>query len=324
MLQLFGKQANSIEFTTAELIAAAFFFACRGCEYVTVPKGATRKTRRLRLRNLQFHSADRQRLLMSDRNTVDQAFYVSITFEDQKNGRKMATRTHQVSGDKVLCPVRLWANITFRILQHPRATADTYVNCFFMPGAKPSDAPIEISMDTTREMLRTTVSLLGGREKLGYDAADVGNKSLRSGAAMSLVMSGQSVFKIQMLGRWESTAFIIYVRPQVMEFTSGMAADMIKSIDWFHVTAATNQYALENATVTTQQHPNLDILQTAEMTAIRAPELVDNENGLDDNPYLGQSPNDPLLPHDTDRSGVVQNPGMAGGNMFFPSFASFH
>jgi hypothetical protein len=68
---------------------------------------------------------------------------------------------------------------------------------------------------------------MGGSDVFGFNGKDIGTKSLRSGAAMGLFLMNHSVAKIMILGRWSSDAFLVYIRPQVMEWTNQMSADMI-------------------------------------------------------------------------------------------------
>jgi hypothetical protein len=84
--------------------------------------------------------------------------------------------------------------------------------------------------------LRTTCTLLGGAATFGYDAADIGTKSLRSGAAMGLFLMDHSITKIMLLGRWSSDAFLKYIRPQVVEWTNQLSRDMIHHNSFFDAT----------------------------------------------------------------------------------------
>ena len=45
---------------------------------------------------------------------------------------------------------------------------------------------------------------------------------------MALFLMDHSIEKIKILGRWSSDAFLVYIRPQVLEWTSMMANDMTK------------------------------------------------------------------------------------------------
>ena len=70
------------------------------------------------------------------------------------------------------------------------------------------------------------------KKTFGFDPADIGNKSIRSGAAMALFLQNVSSTRIMLLGRWASEAFLVYIRPQVLEWTNNMSRDMI-NIDSF-------------------------------------------------------------------------------------------
>jgi len=63
--------------------------------------------------------------------------------------------------------------------------------------------------------------------------SDLGTRSIRSGAAMALFLMNHSVEKIMILGRWwSSDAFLVYIRPQVLEWTNIMAKDMASNRDF--------------------------------------------------------------------------------------------
>jgi hypothetical protein len=66
----------------------------------------------------------------------------------------------------------------------------------------------------------------------GYGSTKIGNKSIRSGAAMSLFLRNVSATQIILLGHWLSKVFLAYIQPQVLEWTSNMSRSMIK-IDSF-------------------------------------------------------------------------------------------
>jgi hypothetical protein len=44
---------------------------------------------------------------------------------------------------------------------------------------------------------------------------------------MALFLKDHSTAKIMILGRWSSDAFLVYIRPQVLEWTNNMSRDMI-------------------------------------------------------------------------------------------------
>ncbi len=50
---------------------------------------------------------------------------------------------------------------------------------------------------------------------------------------MSLFLMDHSPAKIMILGRWSSDAFLVYIRPQVLEWTINMPRDMIHLDSFF-------------------------------------------------------------------------------------------
>jgi hypothetical protein len=62
--------------------------------------------------------------------------------------------------------------------------------------------------------LRHACSVLGGKKVFGFDAKDIGTKSIRSGAAMGLFLMNHSTERIMLMDRWLPQAFRVYIRPQ--------------------------------------------------------------------------------------------------------------
>ena len=69
--------------------------------------------------------------------------------------------------------------------------------------------------------------MFGGTQEFDFSARDIGNKSLRSGAAMEMFMMNYGATRIMILGRWKSTAFLKYIRSQTLEWTDNMSQDLI-------------------------------------------------------------------------------------------------
>jgi hypothetical protein len=132
-----------------------------------------------------------------------------ITFEDQKNGTKNDLRTHQHTDNPVLCPVKRLVLLVQRILRTcPAANPDTPINQICL-----ISLPSQVSSTVLRQYMRSTCTA---------------TKSIRSGAAMGLFLMNHPVHKIMILGRWSSDAFLVYIRPQVPEWTNKMSQDMIQ------------------------------------------------------------------------------------------------
>ena len=76
----------------------------------------------------------------------------------------------------------------------------------------------EITSAHIRTKLRSAVASIGERN-LGFTADEIGCHSLRSGAAMTMKVSGVSEYTIMIIGRWKSLVFLDYIRKQVASFS---------------------------------------------------------------------------------------------------------
>ena len=216
----------------SDLSVGAFFFAMRSCEYLNVDVRG--KTKKLVVRNICFYDIAKNELDRKHPDLENLAAYVTITFEDQKNNHKNETRSQQRSGDPVLCPCIRWARIVSRILRYPGATLDSPVNLFVDTTATSLRSRDRlITQESIRTFLRVTAAVMG-KKAAGYLPEEIGTHSIRSGAAMALFLADHSTHKIMILGRWSSDAFLAYIRPQVMEWTSGMSLAMTQNNNFFH------------------------------------------------------------------------------------------
>lgn len=195
----------------------------RSCEYVSTPVRG--RTKLLTLDNICFRDKHRVLIPHHSPDLSTRAFYVTITFVDQKNGIKMDRRTQRRSGHPILCPVLRWASAVSRILSSfPDASPSTPINTFLSPTGSTSRIPSSLTL----RVLRLACQLSGGFRTYGFNPDDLGNPSVRSGAAMALFLMNHSPARIMILGRWSSDAFLVYIRPQVLEWTHNMSADMTK------------------------------------------------------------------------------------------------
>jgi hypothetical protein len=128
---------------------------------------------------------------------------VTVVFTDQKNSEKMDSRTQRRMGDPWLYPVRCWASVVSRIRRTmPDYDKSTTVNCNLS-----GKQILLISNTFVRTLLRSFCASHGGKAVFGFAPHEIGNKSLRSGAAMALFLANHSTAKILILGRWLSDAF---------------------------------------------------------------------------------------------------------------------
>ena len=198
----------------------------RSCEYSK--PSVLGRTKCVDLAGLTFRSSANAIITHSDPHLLTRAEFVTVTFVDQKNGLKMDSRTQRRTGDPTLCPVIRFGTQVKRILRTiPDASGTTTINTIAISG--------RIGLITNTYILniiRNTCSSFGGQAAFGFDSHEIGNKSIRSGAAMALFINDVSTAKIMILGRWSSDAFLAYIRPQVLEWTSNMSREMI-AVDSF-------------------------------------------------------------------------------------------
>ena len=205
----------------SELAIMAYFFAMPSCEFTLTPLPG--RTKVIHLRGIVFR--DKLNREIDHRSaSLHTAERVTLTFENQKNGQKMDKWAHQRTGDPILCPIQRIASLVSRIYRRvPSASPDTPINTMFLLSreSKASSAAL-------RTYIRSSCTCGGGIPTFGFSASDLGTRSIvRSGAAMSLFLMNHPVHKIMILGRWSSDPFLVYLRPQVLEWTNQMSSDMI-------------------------------------------------------------------------------------------------
>jgi hypothetical protein len=236
------------DIAAADLAMGAFFFACRSCEYshVTGP----RRTKPIRVGDVQFRLG--RKILLHSSLDLHLADTVSLTFRDQKNRSKFATRTSWKTQDPLACPVATWAAIVRRVRSIPNCSEPTVVYHF----RDDSGTITKITNAILLVNLRLTVRHLGFAA-LGYRPADVGTHSIRSGAAMALVLSGHAAWRIMLAGRWKSSAFLVYVREQIQAFSRGVSDRMIENPDFFNVPDIDNTTTTANSTIASPLEANM-------------------------------------------------------------------
>ena len=231
----------------ADLIVGAYFFAMRVCEFCcTETPGRTQK---LVLGDVVFR--DQDSLIVDQRNPKlgDEAMFVTICFSDQKNGTKMERRSHRKTGQEVMCPVKSWARVVQRVrFQFSTRDDDKIPVCAYKEGNRAR----EIGSSQVILLLRSSCDSHDGENRYGIKGSELGTRSIRSGAAMALALQGNtSDQKIMMLGRWKSTAFLHYIRPQVLEWAGDAAQQMSKTksfldVGRYHSEAKTKATPLPN------------------------------------------------------------------------------
>jgi hypothetical protein len=87
----------------ADIVIGAFFFAMRSCEYSKPHING--KTKCVDLDGLIFRTANNTVAPHSDPELLVISEFVTVIFVNQKNGKKMDSRTQRKTGDPHLCPI---------------------------------------------------------------------------------------------------------------------------------------------------------------------------------------------------------------------------
>jgi hypothetical protein len=148
---------------------------------------------------------------------------VTIIFEDQKNGKKMDAGTQLFSGHQFLCPILQWISAVQCIINTILDYNDQTNLCSVILNGE----VLDISSSFVLKLLCHTCMLYGGFSAFGFHPFKIGNSSIRSGAPMALFLMDHSPAKIMILGRWASDAFLVFIRPQVLEWTHDMSCNLI-------------------------------------------------------------------------------------------------
>ena len=158
----------------ADITIGGFFFAMRSCEYSKTPKPG--KTKRVNLGNVVFRDSKKTVISHSSPLLLSSAEYVTITFEDQKNGEKQDSRTQRRTGDNVLCPALRLASAVQRIVNTiPNYNDSTYLCSVY---DNENQKVLLINQAYIRKSLRDTCRIFGGKAVFGFDPEDIGNKSI--------------------------------------------------------------------------------------------------------------------------------------------------
>ena len=234
MFTLAGAGLETTKDTTmsvvSELAIIAYFYAMRSCEFTKTPLPG--RTKVIKLSGVTFRDR-RNNVIEHSSPDLQKAARVTLTFEDQKNGTKQDRRSHEKTNDPVMCPVLRLASVVRRIYRMVLGSGEsTTINAV---GADKGETRW-ITSAPLRKTLRSVCTRGGGTPTFGFSASEIRTRSIRSGAAMALFLMNHPVSKIMILGRWSSDAFLVYIHPQVLEWTNNMSSDMISNESFFDAT----------------------------------------------------------------------------------------
>jgi hypothetical protein len=225
---IWQSKATNFDVVLGQLIVAALFHGMRSCECSNVT--GERKTKILIVANIRFFHKRRE--IHKTKETLHLLQFstsVTITFVRQKTNQHYAMISQHASG-KDICPVKTWALIITRILSDEDCTVQSQVNVY----RDTAGTLCTVHATEVAQHLKNTVSSIGANV-LGFTANDVGTHSNRTSFAMMVYLQRVHPFTIMLQGRWSSEAFLLYVRSQVQQFSTGLSNSMVQE-DFFTIT----------------------------------------------------------------------------------------
>jgi len=248
---------NNDEDHAADLIIGAYFFAMRSCEFSSVREVG--RTVMIRLGGIRFFSQDFHPIPHDHPDLLELAMYVLVLFEDQKNRLKHDSRTQKKTGDPRLCPVLRFGRAVQRVRRFVVGFDEHTPLCSFHKRRRSNKF---ITQDFCLKFIRKICRTYGGIDRFGFHESEIGNRSIRSGAAMALFLNDHSTDKIMMLGRWKSKAFLDYIRPQVVQWTRLFSRDMISFNNFFELCSTIDTKGRRRETEIQQNRGHFDMPQT--------------------------------------------------------------
>jgi integrase len=122
-----------------------------------------------------------------------------------------------------VCPVHALIRRVSHILQHSTDPAVMLATYFPNPG---SSGWHITSTDITHTVKGAVQAL--GLARYNIPPDQVSSHSLRAGGAMALHLGGAPSHTIQLLGRWSSDTFMVYIHKQLSAFSDGLSTSMTR------------------------------------------------------------------------------------------------
>jgi hypothetical protein len=205
LLQYSLETGNDYNISLCQLTCIASFFGLRSVEY-TSTRDKNPKTKRLTAANISFKFQK-----VSDTNALlrQEADFVLFTFENQKNGIRNQTITRPRASNQCIpgyCPVKIARALIDRIRNYKVDCKNLPIN-LTMRNGKPH-------FITYEEMMKFHKGIAHGlgENKIGFQPSKIGTHTMRVTLATSLYNQGYSDAIIMAEGRWESNAFLKYIR----------------------------------------------------------------------------------------------------------------
>ena len=203
---------------------SSLLFAMRSCKF-SIAAG-DRKTKVIALRCLVFLRKNDAATQRSSREMFSE-HAIAIAFVSPKNERLLDSIAQESTEDHQLSPVKLAVSLVWRARNYPE-TNDNAKLCYYNKNCKLA----RVDQSTILDCLRSTAFSIG-EDELCFSPSEIGSKSTRSGACVAWFLAHHPVECTKMMGRWESEAWLVCARKQVMEFCKGMPKSALRH-EFYH------------------------------------------------------------------------------------------
>jgi len=214
-----------------ELTLIAFYFLLRVGEYTHHGRGQ-RRTQQFRLCDTKFF-ANGTEVKHNQLATHGHAItLVSLTIDNQKNGKRGETLSHHaLTNGNLCCPVQAVV-ARVRDMITDGATQETLLCAFrdatTLPWQQVRSTDI---VELVKEAVRRNPN-----DCIGFDSNRVGSHSLRAGGAMAMFVTKHDTIAIQKAGQWTSSTFLDYIHNQIDVVTRGLSQAMSNAIPFINTT----------------------------------------------------------------------------------------
>ena len=214
---------------TTDLAIIAWFYLLQVGKY-TNPRTGTKQTVPLRLCDVtlwRHNTKLSQHLPLAF--LLDQCTSATLHIDNQKNGKRNSAIHHEATRE-ALCPVKSLIRRICHIRAH--TTVSTTPISTYYPPTRPSGW--RVTANDINKLLKNAVSNMGlSRYNISPD--DISSHSLRAGGAMALHLNGVPSRTIQLLGRWSSDTFLIYIHEQIAAFSTNLSTLMSTNITYHNI-----------------------------------------------------------------------------------------
>ena len=139
----------------------------------------------------------------------------------QKNLEANEKISNHSSGSD-LCPIKSW-NYVLQVLKKQHGNIDKIdVNNFKHNIIKNTDIT-----RTIKAAIR-----VASTANTNLKPSNFGPHSIRCGAALAMYLNKVSVVDIMLQGRWSSDAFLLYIKREILELSSGISSKMVETLDF--------------------------------------------------------------------------------------------